>query len=302
MTPPAILGLSAALLTALCQTATDIGTKAATREAEERLILAAEWTVGAALLSILCLISHPALLFHPLAAIARLCSPGFWPLVFCSGVLNVVAYYFFVRAFRLADASLVAPLVLVTPVLLLVTSPLMVGEHVSSLGAGGVILSVVGAVILALSEPGVTRRTSLLAFLRDPGVRSMCVTAAIWSVTANLDKLGVQASTPMLWVAALTIFIALASTIAWLALPHRPLQLHALRYALVAGAANALGNAAQMYALTILFVPYVIAIKRLSALFTVIVGGIVLKENIRERLLGAAIMLLGATLVAFAHE
>jgi drug/metabolite transporter (DMT)-like permease len=302
MTAPAILGLSAALLTAFCQTATDVGTKAATREAEERLILAAEWTVGAALLLILCLILHPALLFHPAAAIEELCRPSFWPLVFGAGALNVIAYYFFVRAFRLSDASLVAPLVLVTPVLLLATSPLMVGERVSSLGALGVVLSVAGAAILALSEPGVTRRTSFLAFFRDPGVRSMCATAAIWSVTANLDKLGVQASTPTLWIAALTTFIAIASTIAWLALPHRPLRLRALRYAFAAGAANALGNAAQMYALTILFVPYVIAIKRLSALFTVIAGGVVLGENIRQRLLGAAIMLLGATLVAFAHE
>jgi hypothetical protein len=53
----------AALLTALCQTATDICTKAATREAEERLILATQWTVGAGLLWLLCLAQLPALLF-----------------------------------------------------------------------------------------------------------------------------------------------------------------------------------------------------------------------------------------------
>jgi len=51
-----LFGVTAALLTALCQTATDIGTKAATREAEERLTLAAQWTVGAVLLSLLCLV------------------------------------------------------------------------------------------------------------------------------------------------------------------------------------------------------------------------------------------------------
>ena len=300
VTPPTLLGLGAAALSALCQTATDIGTKAATREAEERLILAAEWTVGAVLLSILCLISYPALLIHPVAAFTELFRSNFWPLLFGSAALNVTAYYFFVRAFRLSDASLVAPLVLVTPIFLLATSPLMVAESVSPMGALGVVFSVLGAIFLGLSEPGATRRMSFLAFLKDPGVHSMSITAVLWSITANLDKLGVQASAPSLWIAMLTSLIAGVSIIVWFVLPHRPMRFHELRYAFVAGTTNAIGNVSQMYALTVLFVPYVIAIKRMSALFTVIVGGILLRENIRRRLPGVAIMLVGATLVVVA--
>jgi len=295
-----LLGLGAALLSALCQSATDLGTKVATREAEERLILAAEWTVGAVLLSLLCFITYPTLLTQPGEAFAELFRPRFWPLLFADAALNVIAYYFFIRAFRLSDASLVAPLVLVTPVFLLVTSPLMVGERASLLGALGVIFSVLGAVLLALGEGGATRRLSLLGFLKDPGVHSMAVTAVLWSITSNLDKLGVQASAPLLWIAPLSTLIAGAGAIFWLLLPRRPLRLHALRYAFLAGAASAIGNASQMYALTVLFVPYVIAIKRMSTLFTVIGGGVVLKENIHKRLIGAAVMLVGATLVVIA--
>ncbi|QXX76560.1 hypothetical protein MHY1_p00082 (plasmid) [Methylovirgula sp. HY1] len=300
VTPLTLLGLGAAALSALCQTATDIGTKAATREVEDRLILAAEWTVGATLLFLLCLISYPALLMHPVEAFAELFRPDFWPLLLGAAALNVTAYYFFVRAFRLADASLVAPLVLVTPVLLLATSPLMVAETVSPLGAVGVIFSVLGAMFLGLSEPGATRRMSLLAFLKDPGVHSMGITAVLWSITANLDKLGVRASAPLLWIALLASLIAGASIVVWLALPHRPLCLPELRYACLAGVTNAVGNASQMYALMFLFVPYVIAIKRMSALFTVIFGGVLLRENIRKRLLGVVIMLVGAALVVIA--
>jgi uncharacterized membrane protein len=129
----------------------------------------------------------------------------------------------------------------------------------------------------------------------------MFVTAVIWSVTSNLDKLGVRASTPLLWVAMLTTFISLCSIIFWVAMPHRPLHLRDVRYAVLVGAANALGNALQMYALTMLLAPYVIAIKRTSALFTVILSGVILKENIRERLVGTVIMLAGAVLIALAH-
>ena len=57
--------LGAALLTAPCQTATDICTKAATREAGERLVLATQWAVGAALLWLLCLASFQPCLSIP---------------------------------------------------------------------------------------------------------------------------------------------------------------------------------------------------------------------------------------------
>jgi hypothetical protein len=57
-----LLGFLAALLTAFCQTATDLGTKIATRHAEERAILAAQWSAGAVLLGALCAARHPDLL------------------------------------------------------------------------------------------------------------------------------------------------------------------------------------------------------------------------------------------------
>jgi drug/metabolite transporter (DMT)-like permease len=301
MTPPVILGIGAAFLTALCQSASDVGTKAATREAEERLILAAQWCAGALLLCLVCVVVHPQLLHRPIAVLRELTKPDFWPLVAASTTLNVAAYLLFVRAFRLAEASLVAPLMLLTPVLLLATSPIMVGERVSPLGGFGVVLSVVGAIILASSEPGSSPTASLKTFLRDEGVHAMSLTAAIWSVTANLDKLGLRASTPMIWITAISGGIALASVGLWLATARGPVRLRALRWAFAAGAANALGNAVQMYALTLLFVPYVIAIKRMSALFTVLVGGMAFRENIRARLLGAGVMFAGAALVAFAQ-
>ena len=113
------LGIGAAVVTAFCQTATDIGTKAATREAEERLVVATQWCVGAVLLTALCLALHPELLLRPMSALSELTRGNFWPILFGSSVLNVVAYYFFVRAYRLSDASLAAPLLLITPVLML---------------------------------------------------------------------------------------------------------------------------------------------------------------------------------------
>ncbi|MCC3247011.1 DMT family transporter [Methylocystis sp. WRRC1] len=296
----ALLALFAALVTAICQSLTDLGTKAATREADDRAILAAQWGVGALLLTASCLIAHPGLLSAPGATLAEVTRPNFWTLLAWSGALNVVAYALYIRAFRLSDASLVAPLVLLTPVLMLVTSPVMTGEQAPPLGMFGVLFTVLGVGLLDANQAN-GKRFNFAIFARDAGARSMIATAVIWSVTANIDKLGVQASTPLIWITAVTIVIALCAFAYWAAGRRPAPRLRTLRYALGAGSAMAFGNTVQMWALTVLFTPYVIAIKRLSALFTVLASGRVLKEETGGRLLGAAVMLAGAVMIALAR-
>jgi drug/metabolite transporter (DMT)-like permease len=296
----ALLALLAALLTALCQSVTDLGTKAATRAADDRAILATQWGGGAVLLLTACCVVHPGLLTAPLATLDALTQPGFAALLAWSGALNIVAYFFYIRGFRLSDASLVAPLVLLTPVLMLVTSPIMTGEQAPPIGMVGVLLTVIGVGLLD-ADRAKGKRFNFAVFAKDVGARYMIATAAIWSVTANLDKLGVKASTPLVWIAALTTLIAFCSIVYWALGSRQTVRFSSLRYALLAGSAMSFGNTVQMWALTILFTPYVIAIKRLSALFTVLASGHVLKEETGGRLLGAAVMLAGAVMIAMAR-
>jgi drug/metabolite transporter (DMT)-like permease len=293
----ALLALFASLLTALCQSATDLGTKAATRHADDRAILAAQWGVGALALIFACLVAYPDLLHAPIETLGRLTKPGFWALLGWSGALNVVAYFFYIRGFRLSDASLVAPLVLLTPVLMLVTSPIMTGEQATPMGMFGVLFTVLGVGLLDANQAN-GRRFNFTVFARERGARYMIATAMIWSVTANIDKLGVKASTPLIWIASLCLVIAICSVAYWAVGARQVPRLAALRYAVVAGSALSIGTAVQMWALTILFTPYVIAIKRLSALFTVLASSRVLKEETGGRLLGAAVMLAGAVMIA----
>ena len=130
----ALLALFAALLTAVCQTVTDLGTKAATRQADDRAILVAQWVCASGMLILACLVAYPGLRTAPVAALDALTQPGFGTLLGWSAALNAIAYFFYIRGFRLSDASLVAPLVLLTPVLMLVTSPIMTGEQAPPMG------------------------------------------------------------------------------------------------------------------------------------------------------------------------
>ena len=297
----ALLALFASLVTAICQSVTDLGTKAATRTADDRAILAAQWCAGAVLLSLACLAYYPGMLSAPRETLASLTKPDFWTLLAWSGALNVVAYVLYIRAFRLSDASLVAPLVLLTPVLMLFTSPIMTGEHAPPMGVFGVLFTVLGVGLLDADRAN-GRRFNFHVFVRDKGARMMIGTALIWSVTANIDKLGVRASTPLVWITAVTIVISFCALLYWVAGRRAAPSAFDLRSAIGAGSAMAFVNTLQMWALTVLFTPYVIAIKRLSALFTVLASGRVLKEESSGRLLGAAVMLVGAVMIALARE
>ena len=65
---------------------------------------------------------------------------------------------------------------------------------------------------------------------------------------------------------------------------------------------NSVAMGCQMIAINLTFVAYVISVKRTSALFSVILGKIILKEKgIKERLLGAAIMVSGVFLITISQ-
>lgn len=291
-----VFGLCAAFGTAGAKTVTDLGTKFAITTLEERVLLMIQWIMCALVLTLAALVWHSELVVRP-SAFLDLIGPDFWWVLTLDGGLNALAFYFYARAFRYGDASLVAPIMLVTPVLLLVTSPIMLGEHVPPVGAVGVITTVGGSYFLGKSLSGGGMIASFTALARHTGVQSMFLTALIWSVTANLDKIGVQSAPILVWSASISSIIALYFVGFWIVTPKKKPAREQWR-ATIPGLGNAVGIVLHVYALTILFVPYVIAIKRLSAALTVVLSGKLFGENIQERLAGVGIMLLGTVLMA----
>jgi uncharacterized membrane protein len=128
----------------------------------------------------------------------------------------------------------------------------------------------------------------------------MLAVAVIWSVSANFDKIGVPASGPIFWPAAL--FTSVGLVLAPVALLHEGAALRRLRThgaaVLAMGAAEAVSVVLQMHALTLALAPYVIAVKRLSAVFGVAFGALLLGErNLGRRLAGALLMVAGVACI-----
>lgn len=225
--------------------------------------------------------------------------PGFGRAVLGSALPNVAAYLLLARAVRLNDLSLVAPLLGLTPLFLLFTTPLILGERPTPLGIAGVLLIVAGAWLLKVGDARDGVFGPFRALMREPGARSMLAVAFIWSVSANYDKIGVAATSPIAWpvVVHVVVALALAPIVLVRARGGGRSRLGWSRDLVLAGVVNALQAAAHMTALTLTLVPYVIAVKRTSLLFSVALGRLMFGEGgIRERALGAAVIFAGVVL------
>lgn len=224
----------------------------------------------------------------------------FLPTLVAGCLLNVVAMIWSTRALIGSDLSLTTPMTAFSPIFMLLTSYLMLGEFPDSSGLIGVVLIVLGAYCLHLEEWKNGWKAPLLALVKDKGPRLMLGATFIWSVTANLDKMAINVSSPMFF--ALTANLLMAMMLFPWAYPrlrdHRKKIKQAKINLLAVGFFSAGTAVFQMIALSQTLAVYVMAIKRVSIFLSILLGGLIFKEkNLRSKLLGGAIMILGVIFI-----
>ncbi len=224
----------------------------------------------------------------------------FWTALFFGGSLNVIATILFMKAIKYSDLSITVPMVAFTPLFLLITSPLIVGEFPKSFGLIGIVLIVTGSYILNIKEKHRGYLAPFRALLKERGSKLMLVVAFIWSITSNFDKVGVQNSSPIFWIIAIDMFISLV--IAPIVFYKSRINVNQISTGLITlvpiGLFGALTAIFQMKALTLTYVAYVISIKRTSAIMSVFFGHLIFNERgIEDRLIGALTMILGVLFI-----
>jgi drug/metabolite transporter (DMT)-like permease len=128
----------------------------------------------------------------------------------------------------------------------------------------------------------------------------MIIVAFLFSITANLGKILVLKSSPLFFS---SIYLpSLAIPFLFIALFTSGEKINQLKSnfngLFFIGLFFALMTVFHMLAVQLVIVPYMISIKRTSSIFSVLYGHFLFKEkNIKERLLGALIMLIGAVLI-----
>jgi len=280
------------LLTALFEAVKDVLCKKSLKTIDVYLVSGSMFIFSLPIiLLILFFIEIPALSSH------------FWMALLVGTFLNVLATLLYIEALKHSDLSLSLPMVTFTPVFLLLTSPLIVGEFPDLIGLVGILLIVLGAYHLNIKEKQGGFWKPVKALVREKGPRYMLLVAFIWSITSNIDKVGILNSSVAFWV----ISTHLASALLFIPLiffrirrKQIMLKWSELGSLFSIGVVAALRSVFQMSAIALTLVAYVISVKRTSVIFGILFGYMVFKEKgLSERLTGAAIMLLGVFLIAW---
>lgn len=216
------------------------------------------------------------------------------------GSLNVISMILYIKAIQVSDLSITVPLITFTPLFLLVTSPLIVQEYPTIMDAIGMVLIVAGSYILNLKEKAQGYLAPFRSLFREKGPKLMILVAFIWSITSNVDKVGVQNSSPTFWAIANYSFIATAMTpIMLYKADDRLTQIRQNFISLIPiGLCHGTAVLFQMQAIDMTLVAHVISVKRMSALLSVLLGHLIFQEKgLKERSIGAAIMIFGVVLI-----
>ncbi len=230
--------------------------------------------------------------------------PLFGMVLMAQGFMVVIASVLYFKAIEVSDLSVTIPMLAFTPLFLVITAPLMLGEFPNPLGLGGIFLIVLGSYVLNITQLYEGYLAPFKALVKEKGPRYMLMVALLYSVCANIDKIGVHQSSPLVWAAALNIVLTIGLGLIMLRRTRDVAERIKAggKYLFFLGIVNAVALIANMAAIQLALVPYVIAIKRLSVFLTVLVGFAIFKEKgFRERSIGAMLMVLGAALISLAH-
>jgi drug/metabolite transporter (DMT)-like permease len=214
--------------------------------------------------------------------------------------LEVVAYYLFLSAIRMAPLSLTIPLLSFTPAMTILTSAVLLSEHVGNSALFGILLVTVGAYILNGDLAHDSFAAPVKALVSNRGSRRMLMVAVIWSVTSALGKKGVMiyGAIPfgmVLLVGVVIIFGVIAALRRNAAKVRVDISVPALGFFVLGGALMAGAEATHFLSISLAPTACMIAVKRLSLVFGVLMGWLWFREqNIRYRLAGGVIMVTGA--------
>lgn len=237
--------------------------------------------------------------------------PIFYPLLLLNTGIGVLGTILYMKALNVGDISLVDPISALSPLLLLITTPLIVNEFPSPLGLVGVMIIVCGVYLLKLQKvtgsSTFSKDTVLSPFYgiaNEPATKYIVLMIIVYSISAPVDKVIIEASGPIMYSASLHICqsiiltgVAIYMTDSWRSDMFSRDTFKLSPIGLLSGIASMF----QMIALTYTLVVYVISIKRLGILIGTIWGIFVRgEEGGIPRLIGSGLIIAGTILISVA--
>jgi uncharacterized membrane protein len=285
-----MLWLITSLLSALSQSTGDLLSKRSLKKLNEYTITFS-WSIFSGLFL------SPLLLFTGIPKLDY----TFWISIIILGCLLSTGRILYMRAIMLSPLSLTIPMLAFTPLFLLVTSPLILGEFPNFFGLTGILLIVFGAYTLSIKDLKKSYLAPFKALFKEKGSQIMLLVAFIFSIAANFFKIGIQQSNAVVLPLVNNAFIALLLLPVIIKKSKKPLgKIRVnLKVLITIGLLNAMMGVFSTIAMELAIVPYVISVRRTTIIFSTLYGFLFFKEKrIIERITGAIIMVLGVIIIS----
>ena len=259
-----------------------------------------EYLVAWALRAFTLIIYIPLILFsrQPIPIIGQ----DFWWALLADAALSTVGGILYMRALRIGDISLTIPLMGFSPLFLVIASPFTLHELPSNTQIIGIILICFGVYVLNLSPKQNNLFAPLLSLINTQASRLMITVAALWALTTSFDKIGAKNSSPLFFSAALyscTALMMLPIVVVYSSQWVSKLKKNFFNLSLL-GSLKAVDMWFHVTAIGLTVAANSVAVRQTSLLMSIGLGYYVFKEkNIKERLLGGLIMMIGVFLLSF---
>ncbi|MBI5466769.1 MAG: EamA family transporter [Candidatus Kerfeldbacteria bacterium] len=230
-----------------------------------------------------------------------------------TGLAGAGAFYFLTKSLRRSELSVVAPVLALDPGLTFLLALVFLGETVQGIQLIGILLLLIGTYVLELRHypPGWWRDSTkhpgrifdpFLQLGKSPGGLFALCALLSFSLANVIDRHILQSVSIYTYLAYTLSIMAVFSLIVFVS-GRRPVTLfrrHRLTVIpiLLAAGLHLIANLTQLQAVSLTAVGLVIALKRLSSLVDVLLGGKFFHEhNLPQKVLASVIMLVGVYFV-----
>jgi len=227
----------------------------------------------------------------------------FWLVVLIGAPINVIALLLYMRAIKISPLSLTIPMLGTSAIYILLVSYVLLGELPSFIGLIGIITIVFGAYILGMDSNKKEFLAPFKSLVKEKGPVLMLVVAFIFSITATIGKVGMLHSNVVFFTFTYVTIMAIIFSIIIFCKSRKnfyQIKRNFFKFFLI-GVLMVADFFFILFAFKYALVNYVISAKRASILFSTIFGFMFFKEkNIKERLLGAVIIIIGIIIISLA--
>lgn len=224
-----------------------------------------------------------------------------------ASVMNTYGGVLMFRAYKYNDVSVVGPLTNFLPVGLVVTSLFILGIRPEPAGLAGILLVVAGVYYSSVSGH-LSLAHPFRKLMQNKGSRAMLGWVALMSVSAALMALALRSASPSFLLLFIMVVEFIILSVYLLIRP----QKHRLRHGeqvmrqwgwhiAAISTFTTMSVFFQLQAMNMQDISYVLAVKRVDVLFTVLLAGLFLKErHVFKRFKGSVIALAGVVVILLA--